>query len=695
MYFYVDSDDLTRMVISFNNSAAATWESRISPAIPYGSALTLSLDSDTVKFANPAVNFPGIGAGSDDRFSVQTKWGMTPDIDWLSFSNEYSSFDDAHWTVSSDIFAFLTGYSVFDDSYHKIQQAVNNDAFNGSCLGMCSVMALAETGELDLRAWDTDATVCYKLTMPCNSKKSFGTRDLINYYHLLQHLPQYPLHIAYTGFVENILDKSAERWDVVAKDLVKKAQEFQTSKTPLLIHLKFKDIDNELVAHECLAYSYSEDMGNYILGLYDPSYPSTVTILKIDKNTYRAELYGAWKSNTGGLACKLVSLGYIDPNDLKPYNIDRFAATAKTYSLDAVDNGAKAHAVLYVGINEDCTITNSAGAYLRCHDGAFEGTMKIYTLRSVGSGTTAEYRIEVDASDSFVCNADNSEVGFTVYQNGSYLEAVTTNKDVSIAVAPGESVSLSGQGILDYQVFSSVDFDNGDLVTITGQSVGAVGVFHTEDKKIQLAADNITPAAIGLYNQTNVTEFELDPSRDGPVISTSAPISYTITFNANGGTVAAATVPTNPNGRVVLLPVPARVGYTFKGWYTTPTEGERITLDTVFAKDTTVYAQWDYAAPTVCEKYKGLYTAEMSRNGKDFILTLTPCNGNVPASDTIIVWQAYYRQGKMTAIEQVLPVSQASGLRFAGTISSGDACSLFVLDKALAPIIEKYYLGDE
>jgi len=68
--------------------------------------------------------------------------------------------------------------------------------------------------------------------------------------------------------------------------------------------------------------------------------------------------------------------------------------------------------------------------------------------------------------------------------------------------------------------------------------------------------------------------------------------TYTITFNANGGTVSPASGTTGANGRLASLPTPARSNYTFNGWYTAATGGTQVTTSTVFNGSTTIYARW-------------------------------------------------------------------------------------------------------
>lgn len=71
---------------------------------------------------------------------------------------------------------------------------------------------------------------------------------------------------------------------------------------------------------------------------------------------------------------------------------------------------------------------------------------------------------------------------------------------------------------------------------------------------------------------------------------------YTITFDANGGTLTGkTTAQTGSDGRLASLPTPTRDGrYAFDGWYTKKTGGTKVTTETVFRADTTVYAHWTY-----------------------------------------------------------------------------------------------------
>ena len=73
-----------------------------------------------------------------------------------------------------------------------------------------------------------------------------------------------------------------------------------------------------------------------------------------------------------------------------------------------------------------------------------------------------------------------------------------------------------------------------------------------------------------------------------------APTEFIITFDAGGGTPSAGSM-TTTNQKLTSLPSASRSGsYSFDGWYTEKNGGTRITTDTVFHADTTVYAHWTY-----------------------------------------------------------------------------------------------------
>ncbi len=67
--------------------------------------------------------------------------------------------------------------------------------------------------------------------------------------------------------------------------------------------------------------------------------------------------------------------------------------------------------------------------------------------------------------------------------------------------------------------------------------------------------------------------------------------TYTVTFDANGGSVSQTSAVTVA-GKLTSLPTPTYDGYDFLGWYTQKDGGDKVTTDTVFTVDSTIYAHW-------------------------------------------------------------------------------------------------------
>ena len=73
-----------------------------------------------------------------------------------------------------------------------------------------------------------------------------------------------------------------------------------------------------------------------------------------------------------------------------------------------------------------------------------------------------------------------------------------------------------------------------------------------------------------------------------------APTEFIVTFDGNGGTPSVVSM-TTTNQKLTSLPSASRSGsYSFDGWYTDKSGGTKITTDTVFHANTTVYAHWTY-----------------------------------------------------------------------------------------------------
>ena len=90
---------------------------------------------------------------------------------------------------------------------------------------------------------------------------------------------------------------------------------------------------------------------------------------------------------------------------------------------------------------------------------------------------------------------------------------------------------------------------------------------------------------------------------------------HKVTFDAGEGKADAETARTDKDGKLAELPDAARDGYTFEGWFTAAEGGDAVTADTVFDKDTIVFAHWKKNVVSATPSVK-LSTSAYTYNGK-------------------------------------------------------------------------------
>ncbi len=100
--------------------------------------------------------------------------------------------------------------------------------------------------------------------------------------------------------------------------------------------------------------------------------------------------------------------------------------------------------------------------------------------------------------------------------------------------------------------------------------------------------------------------------------------SYTVSFNANGGTTPTAGKAVTYNSAYGTLPTPTRTGHTFTGWYTAASGGTRVNADTkvTITANQTLYAQWSVNSYTLhVRPMGGVYTNDAGSYTEDTTLT--------------------------------------------------------------------------
>ena len=186
------------------------------------------------------------------------------------------------------------------------------------------------------------------------------------------------------------------------------------------------------------------------------------------------------------------------------------------------------------------------------------------------------------AEDSYGIYVDYVTInGGTVTAEGGTAEVKSAGIDIVTLVISGGTVTATGNTSGVYADY------NGKRITIDPQTDQQIAVL--------LGESETAAAAIAGSPFASKTEITSQVNNSGKyfhseVVGTTPPEpeEFTITFDAAGGTTPASQ--TTVDGKLTSLPTSTRDGYDFLGWYTAG--GDRVTTDTVFAADTTLYARW-------------------------------------------------------------------------------------------------------
>ena len=135
--------------------------------------------------------------------------------------------------------------------------------------------------------------------------------------------------------------------------------------------------------------------------------------------------------------------------------------------------------------------------------------------------------------------------------------------------------------------------------TITGTADAGSQILYGESESTHAAGDGSFTISGTLGSNENNGALSLcaqdaagNTSARQLALVARRPSEHTVTFDGNGGTPSVSNMTTTEQ-KLSSLPSASRGGsYRFDGWYTERSGGTKITTDTVFSADTTLYAHW-------------------------------------------------------------------------------------------------------
>ena len=226
----------------------------------------------------------------------------------------------------------------------------------------------------------------------------------------------------------------------------------------------------------------------------------------------------------------------------------------------------------------DCTITFNASGGSGSMDSVTVNAGTIYILPACGFTAPADQEFKA------------WEIGGTEYKVGdSYTVLVDTEIKAlwenSVITPTTYTVTVSNDGNGTASA-SHAKAAAGTEITLT--ATPQIG-YHFKGWQVE------SPAGLVITNNKfTMPDGNVDVKAIFEKDAPPAPTEFIVTFDGNGGTPSVGSM-TTTDWKLTSLPSASRSGsYSFYGWYTEKSGGTKITTDTVFHANATVYAHWTY-----------------------------------------------------------------------------------------------------
>ena len=238
---------------------------------------------------------------------------------------------------------------------------------------------------------------------------------------------------------------------------------------------------------------------------------------------------------------------------------------------------------------------------------------------------------------------------------------VIPNGDGTVTVPDGSTVQTGNGPEMTLPDGGTVDPDAGAVTPDAGGSV-VIGSGEDTTTITPPSGQPVTPNDDGSVTipggstvvDKNGDEYTYPPEggsldQDGTVVYT-----VTVTFDSQSGSEVASK-DINVNNPVEEPANPTRSGYSFRGWYTAASGGERWDFAKPVAADMTLYAQWSWInvggptyPPTMDEPENGTVTTSPSRPEEGDAVTITPKPDEGFEVDEILVKDENGKEIKVT-----------------------------------------------
>ncbi len=552
-----------------------------------------------------------IGSVFVNEFSSQKINKMLKGVDTWRFSNSSKYFGsnsaEGYYITEDD----LDALSNLDSETEEAIREIARRSWRGSCYGMSTVAVLTKMGIIDPSNIQSDAETLHSIKKVNND----DVESFINFYHLQQYLT-----IHQDSRAEYQALSSAERLALLSKY----AEETNSGGAPVLLEFHFyqldkngermRDANDDLIisGHAVIAYNVVEGFWewdgisyDHKIEIYDPNFPDGTWFDK--EHLYYKEGTAQW---TIPQYCNYLDawLGFASNNIQEIDLINHYTASENVaFYLTVLDN-------TQMMIEHGDQIIKIDG---NVSDGDIVPVVNVGTIADGINNSSITYIFPCEDSDSYTVKPVNAEDNIehimntpngTIITNASNMEGITYKND--------GGVMLIGDDI-EYDIIVVLDETNESdwtSLTIKGNNADNIELSYV-DQGILINGDNLQNLIVSMKSDdsefsTNVSTLNssmlitsnteedisvmIDTDNNGDFdTSINDTQSYTVTFDANEGTVSVGSANTDHTGKLIEVPTAEREGYSFVGWFTDTENGTEITVQTVFEENTVVYARWE------------------------------------------------------------------------------------------------------
>ena len=259
-----------------------------------------------------------------------------------------------------------------------------------------------------------------------------------------------------------------------------------------------------------------------------------------------------------------------------------------------------------VAVNEEVTFNYGATNATWYRFGSFRnGELSVTEVWSNTSHTTSfseagVYIIHLQCMNK-IGFVDSEDIVITVYDSAPTDPFITASATI---VAVNEEVTFN-YGATNATWYRFGSFRNGELSVTevwsntshtTSFSEAGVYIIHVQCMN-KIGFVDSEDIVVTVYNPNAIVKIEL---------------------NAVGGDCSISEISVNDSLPIGALPIPTRNGYNFDGWYTAASGGTKVTEETIFSANTTLYAHWSACDHnyTVIESVDSSCTKEGSKTLK-------------------------------------------------------------------------------